>query len=125
MLLFGHSNQAAVNFAAIFWDLVGRTTVSNDTVVEDEIDESKFRKRKYNNTQHRTVNHSKHFVNAMADTHINTIEGTWSGMKLKIAPRNWTKYVIKGGLLKFMWCRMYNANLCNGFLYALKQIKLK
>jgi hypothetical protein len=31
---------------------------------------------------------TQHFVNADDGTHINTIESTWNGMKMKIASRN-------------------------------------
>jgi len=77
------------------------------------------------NVQHRTVNHSKHFVNPVDDVHTNTIEGTWNGMKLKIAPRNRTKHEIQGGLLEFIWRRIHNDDLWSGFLQAMKQIKLE
>jgi hypothetical protein len=35
------------------------------------------------NIQHRTVNHSQHFVNPEDGTYTNSIEGTWNGIKLK------------------------------------------
>ena len=34
-----------------------------------------------------TVNYSHNFVNPDDCTHTNTVEGTWNGMKLKIASR--------------------------------------
>jgi transposase-like protein len=51
--------------------------------------------------QHRTVNHSQHFVNPDDGTHTNTIEGTWNGIKLKIAPRNRTRECMTGDPLEF------------------------
>ena len=77
------------------------------------------------NVQHRTVNHSKHFVNPMDGTHTNTIEGIWNGIKLKVAPRNRTKNDIDYGLLEFIWRRIHKNDLWNGFLDALKQIKME
>jgi transposase-like protein len=66
------------------------------------------------NVEHRTVNHSEHFVNPDDGTHTNTTEGTWNGIKLKIAPRNRTRECMAEGLLEFIWRRKHASNLWNG-----------
>jgi ISXO2-like transposase domain len=76
------------------------------------------------NVQHRTVNHSKHFVNPVDGTHTNTIEGTWNGIKLKIAPRNRTKKDMEYRLLEFIWRRIHENDLWGGFMDGLKQIQV-
>jgi hypothetical protein len=69
--------------------------------------------------QHRTVNHSQNFVNAEDGTHTNAIEGTWNGIKLKIAPRNRTREDMEGHLLEFIWRRKHATDLWNSFITAL------
>ena len=46
--------------------------------------------------EHRTVNHTQNFVDPETGVHTNTIEGTWNGIKLKIAPRNRTRQGMEG-----------------------------
>src|SRR5271154_3427583 len=70
---------------------------------------------------HRTVNHSRHFVDPETGVHTNTIEGTWNGIKLKIAPRNRTEEHVDGHLLVFIWKRNNIENLWVGLLDALRE----
>jgi len=58
--------------------------------------------------KHFTVNHSENFKDPITGVHTNTIEGTWNGIKMKIAPRNRTKTNITAGLLEFVWRRIYS-----------------
>jgi ISXO2-like transposase domain len=75
--------------------------------------------------QHRIVNHSQHFVDPEDGTHTNTIEGTWNGIKLKIAPRNRTREGMEGHLLEFIWRRRNAADLWNSFINALRDIHIE
>lgn len=70
---------------------------------------------------HRTVNHSRHFVDPETGVHTNTIEGIWNGMKLKIAPRNRNEEHVDGHLLAFIWKRNNIENLWVGLLDALRE----
>lgn len=54
---------------------------------------------------HKTVNHSKEFVNRIENVHTNTIEGNWSGIKRNIPIRNRTRGLINIYLLRFMLYR--------------------
>ena len=57
--------------------------------------------------QHRTVNHSQHFVDPDTGVHTNTIEGTWHGMKYNVPQRHKSKEYTPGHLWEFMWRRQY------------------
>lgn len=72
--------------------------------------------------QHFTVNHSIHFKDPETGVHTNTIEGTWNGIKLKIAPRNRTKATIDGHLMEFIWRRKHSNNLWTSLLDALRDV---
>lgn len=82
---------------------------------------------------HQTVNHSVEFVNSETGACTNTIEGTWNGIKTKIAPRNRTSSFqttdgrrengIDDHLGEFQWRRKNNENLWGGFLNALKTVE--
>ena len=69
---------------------------------------------------HETVNHSKHFKDPDSGVHINTIEGTWNGIKLQISPRNRNKCLIEGHLFEFIWRRSNKGNLWEAFIDALR-----
>ena len=56
---------------------------------------------------HRTVNHSKHFVDPDTGVHTNTIEGTWHGIKYNVPQRHKSKDYTPGHLWEFMWRRQY------------------
>lgn len=74
------------------------------------------------NMSHYTVNHSLGFVNNESGVHTNTIEGTWSGIKRKIAVRNRNRSCIDEHLLEFVWRRKCNNFLWESFLNALKDV---
>ena len=71
---------------------------------------------------HMTVNHSLYFVDPDTGTHINTIEGTWSGIKRKIPVRNRVKEGMEEHLWTFMWKRIHQDNLWEGLIEAFKNI---
>ncbi len=74
------------------------------------------------NMEHRTVNHSRNFVNPVDGTHTNTIEGTWGALKFKIAPRNRTQEDIEGHLVEFIWRRKHDEDLWGGLIAALRSV---
>jgi transposase-like protein len=74
--------------------------------------------------QHRTVNHSNHFVDPEDGTHTNSIEGTWNGLKLKIFPRNRSKDGMKYHLLEFIWRRKHENDLWGGFIESLRSVHI-
>eukprot|EP01035_Chromulina_nebulosa_P026941 gene26941-35343_t len=71
---------------------------------------------------HGTVNHSLNFVDPSSGVHTNTIEGSWAGVKRKIAPRLRTKKTIDDHLYLFIWKRKYAASLWDRFLIALATV---
>jgi hypothetical protein len=71
---------------------------------------------------HSTVNHSECFVDPNSGAHTNTIEGTWSGMKVKVPRRHRTEEMITPHLLEFVWRRKYQDNLWERFLDAIKNV---
>ena len=52
--------------------------------------------------KHETVNYNKHFVDPVSGVHTNTIEGTWSGVKLNVPYRCRTKKLIDPFLVRYM-----------------------
>jgi len=74
--------------------------------------------------EHRMVNHSQHFVNPLDGTHTLTIEGTWNGIKMKIAPRKRCRESIEEHLLEFIWRRKNENNMWNAFLNALRSVHI-
>jgi hypothetical protein len=57
---------------------------------------------------HKTVYHSKEFVNKSNGVHTNTIKGNWSGIKRNIPFRNRTDKLVRIYLLRFMLHRNNN-----------------
>lgn len=83
--------------------------------------------------EHSTVNHSKEYVRLTEENveddfvlvtkiHTNTIEGTWSGLKLMIPKRNRTKD-IQERLFEFIWRRKHKNSLWDGLIYSLTLMK--
>lgn len=72
---------------------------------------------------HLTVNHSQNFKDPVTGTHTNTIEGSWHGIKCKIAPRNRTEDLIDEHLAEFIWRRQNSEDLWKGFLKCLRVTK--
>ena len=54
---------------------------------------------------HKTVNHSKHFVDPVTKTHTNTIESNWNAVKKTVPGRNRTRRGIGLYLVRFMIIR--------------------
>jgi hypothetical protein len=71
---------------------------------------------------HLTVNHSRNFVDENTGAHTNTIEGSWCGIKRKIPIRNRTQSAIDLHLLEFIWRRINENSLWEGFITALKDV---
>jgi transposase-like protein len=68
--------------------------------------------------QHRTVNHSLHFVSPEG-IHTNTIEGTWNGIKFIVPARNRTFSGMTEYLPEIIWRRKNNDDLFGGLIQAL------
>jgi len=71
--------------------------------------------------EHKTVNHSKGFKVPNTNIHTNTIEGTWNGIKMNIAPRNRNASNIDDHLMEFIWRRQNSTNLWDSFLNCLSE----
>jgi ssDNA-binding Zn-finger/Zn-ribbon topoisomerase 1 len=69
--------------------------------------------------EHKTVNHTTCFKDPETGAHSNTIEGTWAGVKFKVAPRNRTEQLIDLHLAEFIWRRQNANNLWNAFIGCL------
>jgi len=54
---------------------------------------------------HKTVNHSKEFLNKIGSVHINTIEGNWSGLNRNLTYRNRTSLLVGICLLRYILWR--------------------
>lgn len=74
------------------------------------------------NYDHRTVNHSRTFVDPTTLVHTNSIEGTWAGIKIGVPKRNRTKDTITEHLFEFVWRRINAGDIWTGFLDALKKV---
>ena len=57
--------------------------------------------------QHGSVNHTYNYVDPLSNVHINTIEGTWNGIKRNINARLYTPELVQGKLWEFVWRRRY------------------
>ena len=53
------------------------------------------------NIVYETINHSLYFKDPITQVHINTIEGTWTGVKVKISAKQ-RKKCIEGHLPEFI-----------------------
>ena len=77
----------------------------------------------YNNLKniffaHKTVNHSKEFMNKKENVHTNTIKSTWNAIKRNIPFRNRTKKLFTIYLLRFMLCRNNENSEVSELLYC-------
>lgn len=71
--------------------------------------------------EHMQVNHSKNFRDPLTGCHTNTIEGTWNGVKMKIAPRSRVSGTIDDHLGEFIWRRKWSHDIWGGFIGALRE----
>jgi transposase-like protein len=71
--------------------------------------------------EHRTVNHSRHFVDPDTGVHTNTIEGTWHGMKVGIPERVRSDGKIENHIAEFIWRRQNDGDVWSAFLDCLAQ----
>lgn len=78
---------------------------------------------KYLTVSHLSVNHSQNFKDPETGVHTNSIEGSWSAIKYKIAPRNRTKELIDRHLKEFIWRRQNRNGLWKALLDCLKETK--
>ncbi|CEP16296.1 hypothetical protein [Parasitella parasitica] len=73
------------------------------------------------NLTHRTVNHSESFITPDG-VHTNTIEGTWSAIKLITSPRLRTKKMMPWTLMEFIWRRKHHGNIWEGIMKCLREV---
>ncbi|KII65364.1 hypothetical protein RF11_15493 [Thelohanellus kitauei] len=81
--------------------------------------------------EHLTANHSQSFINRANGACTNTIEGTWSALKMKISPRNRKNSFNEDGELEentsdqflgeFLWRRKNSGNLWEGLLKCIRE----
>lgn len=71
--------------------------------------------------EHRTVNHSRHFVDPDTGVHTNTIEGTWHGLKVGIPKRARHSGKIENHISEFIWRRQNEGDIWSAFLNCLAQ----
>lgn len=71
--------------------------------------------------EHRTVNHSRHFVDPDTGVHVNTIEGTWHGIKVGIPERVRHQGKIENHIAEFIWRRQKEGDMWSAFLNCLAQ----
>lgn len=71
---------------------------------------------------HRTVNHSKHFLDPDTGVHTNTIEALWSWLKSAISLRGRVKELLPDQLLEQIWRRKNADHLMCSLLQALKEV---
>jgi transposase-like protein len=72
---------------------------------------------------HYCVNHSAHFRDPETGVHTNTIEGTWNGIKMSIAPRGRVVDGMNDRLLEFIWRRKNAASLWNGLIRSIRMVQ--
>ncbi|KII63530.1 hypothetical protein RF11_08060 [Thelohanellus kitauei] len=83
--------------------------------------------------EHLTLNNSQAFINRANGACTNTIEGTWSALKMKISPRNRTNSFNEDGELEentidqflgeFLWRRKNSGNLWEGLLKFIREVE--
>lgn len=71
--------------------------------------------------EHRTVNHSHHFVDPETGVHTNIIEGTWHGIKVGIPERVRCEGKIENYISEFIWRRQNEDDIWLAFLNCLSQ----
>ena len=74
---------------------------------------------------HKTVNHSKNFVNPETGTHTNTIEGTWNGIKIHVPGRARHKEKVDNHISEFIWRRQNQNKLWDAFIICLGNTMLE
>jgi transposase-like protein len=107
--------------AATLLDVISRH-VAAGSIVHTDLWRGYEQLEAHLDVEHRTVNHTQHFVNPGDGTHTNTIEGTWNGLKLKIAPRHRTRGQMTEHLLEFIWRRRHANDLWGGLIAALSDV---
>ncbi|CEP11592.1 hypothetical protein [Parasitella parasitica] len=68
-----------------------------------------------------TVNDSESFITPDG-VHTNTIEGTWSAIKLITSPRLRTKKMMPWMLMEFIWRRKHHGNIWEGIMTRLREV---
>ena len=68
------------------------------------------------------MNHSMNFVDSLTETHTNTIEGSWNGIKMGIRPRNRVEGTLDDHLMEFMWRRKHKDRLWDALLDAIAEV---
>lgn len=105
--------------AATLVDVVRRNVLPGSTVHSDLW-------RAYNaitselDLEHRTVNHSRHFVDPETGVHTNTIEGMWHGMKIGIPERKRNLGRVENHISEFIWRKQNEGRLWTAFLECLR-----
>lgn len=75
------------------------------------------------NYTHRTVNHSRHFVNPVNRAHRNSVKAYWSRAKAVFKRMNGTsKEMVSGYLDEFMWRERYDGTYNLAYLNILRHI---
>ena len=97
--------------------------IAAGSIIHSDLWRGYFGMEEYLNVTHKTVKHSENFKDPDTGVHTNTIEGTWCGVKYKIAPRNRTKEVIDDHLAEFIWRRQNAGKLWKSFLTCLRDTK--
>ena len=77
---------------------------------------------KVNNYEHRTVNHSKFFVNPLTGAHTQQIESLWSQMKRMMREeRTMNSQLFESYLPEFMWRKKFHSKPFSHFLSCIKE----
>jgi len=71
---------------------------------------------------HRTVNHSKNFVDPESGVHTNSIEGKWAGLKRRITLRGRVKELHPDYLFEEIWRTRNRGKLWDGFISSLTEV---